>query len=115
MKTEYYTNRWLLALDMVGMVLAPISFTIPLFFMAIQRLQTTSSNGISNTLANVLFFGALVILILLGSYFGWFLKSYVKHQVTRDEVKIIRVVYIGLILGSLVVDFMIYYGFFLGP
>lgn len=115
MQTEYYPNRWLRILDITGMVIAPISFTLPLFFMAIGTYLTASSNGTSFKLAIVLFFGALSILILVGLMFGRGIKLYVNHKATREKVKNFRVGYSLLIFGSLIVDFMLLNAFFFGP
>lgn len=115
METDYYPNGWLRIRDIIGMVIAPISITLPIFFWAIVTYQSASSIGSSYSDAYVLFFVALGGLILLGYYFGGAIKSYVTHQATRDDVKTFRMVYSGLILGSLVVYFMILASFLYGP
>ena len=115
MKTEPFSNRWLRILDMVGMVIAPISVSLPFFFGAILFYQEARSNGTSYTYAIVLFLGALSLLIILGYMFGGAFKSYVNHQATRDEVKAFRMGYSIFILASLIVYFMILYALFLGP
>ena len=118
MKTKYHTNRWLRTLYIVGMMIAPISLSLPFFFGTIYNYQTASSNGNSTiyqpyTGTIVLFFGTIVILISLGFFFGKGLKSYVNHQVTRDDVIVLRMFYFAFILASLIVDFMIFSYFLL--
>ena len=112
-KTYYYPKGWVRELDLACMVLAPISVSLPFFFMAILFYQSARSNGTSYyTGALVTFLGGLGTIVVLGSFFRGDFKSYVNHQATRDEVNTFRLAYLGLILGSLVVYFMIFYGFF---
>ena len=109
MKTEYITNKWLRVLDLGGMVIAPISISIPLFLWAVQSYQTASSNGTNYNYSIALFLGALVGLIGFGFYFGWAFKSYIYHQATRDDIIPFRIMYSGLILGSLFVIFVFFF------
>ncbi len=109
MKSEYHPNRWLRILDMVGMVIAPISFSLPIFLWTIQGYKLLRSNGNSYIDFIILFFGIIVILISLVSYFGRALKLYVNHQVTRDDVMVFRTIYSGFILGSLIVYFVFFF------
>lgn len=108
MKTEYITNRWLRMLDIVGMVIAPISFTLPFFLVAIQRYQTATFTGTNYNDVIFLILLALGILLLLGFGFRRPFKSYVNHQETRDDVILVRILYSGFILGSLIIIFLFF-------
>ena len=106
MKTEYRINKWLRVLDMVGMVIGPISFCLPIIFFAIQGFQILKTNSNNYTDFIILFLGTIVIIISLGYILGSSFKRYVCHQATRDEVIAFRLIYSGFILGSLIVYFV---------
>ena len=108
MKTDYYPQGWVRILDLVGMVLAPPSISLPFFLFAILVAASAGSNDISSYVAAlVTFLGALGILIVFGRYFRRAFKSYVSYQATRDDLLVFRMVSFGLILVSLVGYFMI--------
>ncbi len=114
-KTYYYPKGWVRIIDIIGMVLAPISVSLPFFILAIGFFLEASSKGTKYYEgALTLFLGALGTLIILGSYFRGALKSYFNHQATENEVNRFRRGYSILILGSLIVYFMIFYAFFFG-
>lgn len=106
MKTESHPNKWLRALDMVGMVIAPLSISLPLFLWAILDYQAVSSNDTNHKAAILLFLAAFGLFISFGYMFGWALKHYVSHQVTRDELIVFRTIYIGIILTGLILYFV---------
>ncbi len=108
MKTEYVTNRWIRILDMIGMVIAPIIFSLPLFLWAIQAYQTASSTGTNYDGAILFILIALVFLIGFGLWILIPLKHYVYHQETRDEVVVARIFYSGAILGGLMVIYLFF-------
>ena len=108
--TDYYPQGWLRKLDIFGMVLAPLSISLPFFFLAILAIVSAGSNGISYyEVALLALLTALGLLIFFGRYFQRALKSYVSHQATRDDLITFRVTYSLLILAGLIVDFMIFY------
>lgn len=115
MKTDYYPNGWLRILDIIGMVMAPISISLPFFLRSVLFYQEARSNDNNYTNAIALFFIALGMLILLGFMFGRGIKLYVHHQVTRDGVMTFRRGYFIFILGSLLIYFMIFYAYLFGP
>lgn len=106
METEYRINRWLRALDIVGMVIATISFPGVFFLRSVQNFQISNSNGISYNINILTFWLAIFLLICCGFFFGKGLKGYVCHQVTRDDVKVLRIISAGFILGSLILYFI---------
>ncbi len=107
METEYVTNRWLRRVDMTGMVLAPISLSLPFFLMTALAFLAGKANN-NDYIAGVLtIFAGLMMLILFGHYFWRSLKSYVHHQLTREDVVVIRVVYTGFIIGGILVFFLV--------
>lgn len=109
METESYPNSWLQVLDMVGMVIATLIFPSIFFLLAFQSYETSMSTGTGYIDTIVLFFVVLLSLICLGYFFGKGIKSYVYHQTTREDVKIFRIVYSGLILGSLYMYYLLFF------
>ena len=108
MKTDNYPQGWVRRLDLVGMVLAPLSVSVPIFLWAILIAASAGPNGISSyVVAFVSFLVGLGILIIFGRYFRQALKSYVSQQVTRDDLLTFRIAYSIFILASLITYFMI--------
>ena len=85
MKPEYYPKGWLRILDIVGIAIAPISTSLLFFLFTILSYQSASANDTSYTYAIALLLGTLGILILLGSYFGWALISYVNQCLLQRD------------------------------
>lgn len=112
METEKLTERLVLILDLIAMVIATISFPGFFFLLANQNIQTSSSTGSNYNNAMPLFWLAIFLLICFVFFFGKALKSYVYHQLTRDDIMVLRMISYGFILGSLILYFMF---FFLRP
>ena len=109
MKTGYHPNRWVRILDMVGMVIAPISFIrVTIFPVAIPSYQKAISTGNYND-AIALILGTLLILIGFVFALVKILKLYIYHQETRDDVIVVRLFYSIIILGSLIIYFIFFY------
>ncbi len=106
METGYYPNRWLRRLDMVGMVLAPLSLSLPSFLFAVQIFPIAGSNSNDYIAIIMLIFVGLLMLISFGYLFVWGLKRYANHQLLRNEVIGMRILYTVFILTGL---FLIFY------
>lgn len=103
METEYLTNILIRTLDMIGMVIAPIFITLPIFKMTIQNYQIARSTNTSYNDVIVEFLVVLLVFLCFSYVFGKGLKHYVYNQAAMDEVRAMRILYSGLILGGFIV------------